>query len=394
VEPTRFQLVLFGTVPGRTFNKVPLEKMQMEVFGIVILIGVILFILIICTKPQPQKGSFTDHRDSKTYKTVKIGNQTWLAENLNYEAEGSKCYDNNPANGQKYGRLYNWETAKKACPPGWHLPSDKEWSELQGFTGNVKKLQAAEWNGTDNFGFAALPGGYGYSNGSGSGVGESGYWWRVSEGNASDTYFRIMNYCHVDEFSLNFGEGRLCSVRCVQDQVVANKMTFTDSRDGKTYKKVKIGNQTWMAENLAYEAEGSKCYDNNLANGQKYGRLYNWETAKKACPPGWHLPSDAEWDVLMTAVGGSSTAGIKLKAASGWSGNGNGTDEFGFSALPGGNGNSNGDFNNVGNRGYWWSATEDGAADAWYRIMGHYYATVYRNNNVKTRLFSVRCVQD
>jgi uncharacterized protein (TIGR02145 family) len=170
--------------------------------------------------------------------------------------------------------------------------------------------------------------------------------------------------------------------------------TFPDGRDGKSYKWVKIGEQYWMAENLNHNATGSKCYDNLESNCTTYGRLYNWATAVDACPSGWHLPSDAEWTALTDFVGGSSTAGTKLKANSVlWSTN-TGTDEFGFSALPGGYGYSNGDFNYAGYGGYWWSATEHGASDAYYRYMGYYCADVYRFNDSKTGLFSVRCVQD
>jgi len=124
---------------------------------------------------------------------------------------------------------------------------------------------------------------------------------------------------------------------------------------------VKIGNQTWMARNLDRATTNSVCYNNSADSCAKYGRLYNWNDAKTACPSGWHLPTNAEWDALMTAVGGSSTAGRKLKSTSGWYNNGNGTDDYGFSALPGGHGNSDGNFDYAGYYGYWWSATEDSA---------------------------------
>jgi len=170
--------------------------------------------------------------------------------------------------------------------------------------------------------------------------------------------------------------------------------TLGDKRDGKSYRIAAIGEQVWMAENLNYEAEGSKCYENSADNCAKYGRLYNWVAAKSACPAGWHLPSDDEWTELEEEVGGRSTAGTKLKSTSGWNNNGNGTDEYAFSALPGGNGNSDGDFGYVGDNGYWWSATEYDASRAWYRYMHFSSEDVSRNINYKSLLFSVRCLQD
>jgi uncharacterized protein (TIGR02145 family) len=209
--------------------------------------------------------------------------------------------------------------------------------------------------------------------------------------------------------------------------------TFTDVRDGKPYKWVKIGSQTWMAKNLNYAADGSKCYgeggevstydqetDTDIyttlsnaeiqANCSIYGRLYDWTTAmalpsncnsnscssqinakhRGICPSGWHIPSDAEWSTLTSYVG--SSAGTKLKATSGWNSNGNGTDEFEFAALPGGG--SDGVFRDVGDYGVWWSATEDNARDAYIRIMIYYSEDVRRDEDYKNYLFSVRCVQD
>jgi uncharacterized protein (TIGR02145 family) len=170
--------------------------------------------------------------------------------------------------------------------------------------------------------------------------------------------------------------------------------SFTDSRDNKTYRTVVIGNQTWMAENLNYNASGSKCYGNQESNCQKYGRLYDWKTAKTACPKGWHLPTKDEYFKLDNFVGGEKTAGKFLKAASGWNNNGNGTDKFGFSALPGGHGDSGGDFDYVGDLGDWWSASEKFSSLAYYRIMSYSYEGVYYNGNDKSYMFSVRCLQD
>jgi len=161
------------------------------------------------------------------------------------------------------------------------------------------------------------------------------------------------------------------------------------------YKTVEIGSQTWMAENLSCDVEGSKCYDNSADSCAKYGRLYNWETAKKVCPEGWHLPSDEEWTVLTDYLADSSAT--KLKTPTGWSDYSDavesGTDEYGFSALPGGHGYGV-HFSAVGKNGNWWSATEHDAGTAWVRNMYHCSGSVAVNYYNKPFLLSVRCVQN
>jgi len=176
--------------------------------------------------------------------------------------------------------------------------------------------------------------------------------------------------------------------------------TLTDSRDGKNYKTVKIGKQTWMAENLSYNVAGSKCYDNKPENCQKYGRLYNWKMAMKACPRGWHIPGDADWNALMKFANPScfennscNRAGTKLKATSGWD-EGNGTDYYGFAALPGGSGNSEGEFTNIGIYSGLWSSSENGASNAYSRGMYFNFDYVSWDDDEKSFLNSVRCLQD
>ncbi len=185
-----------------------------------------------------------------------------------------------------------------------------------------------------------------------------------------------------------------------------NTGTFTDKRDGQTYKWVRIGNQIWMAENLNYKTRNSWCYDNITTNCNKYGRLYDWEAAKSACPKGWHLPTDDEWKELEMYLGMSRSEadntgysgigkGEKLKSTNGWYDNRNGTDEVGFSALPGGyRGGYNGPFHNLGYFGVWWSATEYGSDGAWVRGLGYNNDKVGRNYDDKKGGFSVRCVRD
>lgn len=187
---------------------------------------------------------------------------------------------------------------------------------------------------------------------------------------------------------------------------------------GQTYKTVKIGTQTWMAENLNFKSPGSDSgrhyYPNNADSAKKYGRLYTWASLmgladscntmscasqiqpkhQGICPTGWHVPSDADWDTLVTAAGGKDSTGMRLKSMGGWYNRGNGTDFYGFRALPGGRvvGGSS-DF--VGYCGYWWSATEyDDAFIAWVLYMLYNDASLYRSLNNKTGGLSARCLED
>jgi uncharacterized protein (TIGR02145 family) len=164
--------------------------------------------------------------------------------------------------------------------------------------------------------------------------------------------------------------------------------------DGKTYKTVKIGSQTWMAENLNTEKGNSVCYGNNPANCQKCGRLYDWATAMKACPKGWHLPTDAEWTALGNAVGSSSTAGTMLKSKSGWDSGGSGIDKHDFSALPCGR-YYDGKFLYYGLLAQFWSATESSKSHALGIGLDARNADMSIGNlNKSLYLRSVRCLQD
>jgi uncharacterized protein (TIGR02145 family) len=167
--------------------------------------------------------------------------------------------------------------------------------------------------------------------------------------------------------------------------------SVNDIRDGKVYNVVRIGSQTWMVENLSYNASGSVCYNSETSNCGRYGRLYDWNTAKNACPSGWRLPSRREWNDLVATAGASSVAGKKLKATSpSW----NGTNDYGFSALPGGYRNDDGSFSAIGTDGSWWTATESNSSNAYLRYIGSDYENVLEMEYGKSNGFSVRCVMN
>jgi len=197
----------------------------------------------------------------------------------------------------------------------------------------------------------------------------------------------------------NLKTAEMCNVAAVKQIKIAPRVmsSFTDQRDGKVYKTVKIGSQIWMAENLDYDAPGSKSYVNNETKFRI--RFYDWKTAMKACPPGWHLPNEEEWETLVDFVGGHEIAGEKLKAKSGWSDyegkSGNGTDDFGFAALPSGRCNSDG-YHNYVDVSFWWSsASEKDAYEAYSRCMDYRRADARRYYANKSRyFFCVRCVKN
>ena len=203
--------------------------------------------------------------------------------------------------------------------------------------------------------------------------------------------------------------------------------TMTDSRDGKTYKTVKIGNQTWMAENLNYDdsvtteslIDESWCYNNVAANCDVAGRLYSWRAAidiektscgngsiclttlpvQGICPEGWHLPDSTEWNTLFAAVGGASTAGKMLRSQGGWNGDYDGSivkgiDAYGFSALPAGHRYSNGFFSDEGRCARFWSASEEDYSNAYYVSLITSNEYVALDSYVKSKGHSVRCLKD
>ena len=418
-------------------------------------------------KPYDPATQFCVVRDDRAYKFVEIGSQTWMAENLNYEtATGSFCYgdtdEEKKQNCTAYGRLYTWATAvgktedecgyghhcelgtglvQGVCPDGWHLPTNDEWNALLEAVGGASvagvKLKAAkDWSddgyGTDDYFFTALPSGHRDGNGPFQGIGDDADFWSSAEDGENFAY-RVDLYKGFDEARLNNNYKTMAfSVRCVKNKE-SDKFNVYDRRNGKVYRKVTIGSQTWMAENLNFEtAAGSYCYgttdeekDQNCAT---YGRLYTWATAvgkseaecgyevdcdlgtgkiQGVCPKGWHLPQKEEWEELLTTLG-EEEIGKKLKSKTAWddytqilddgsevSISGNGEDLYGYNALPAGHGYDDGTYKDEGINIHFWSSSRSSAVSA-YNLNLRAYDTGYKYLGVdyKHRRFSVRCIED
>lgn len=180
--------------------------------------------------------------------------------------------------------------------------------------------------------------------------------------------------------------------------MVACSESFTDPRDGQSYDIVQIGMQTWMAENLNYEAEGSACPEGDNRNCSKYGRLYTWDMARTVCPEGWRLPDRADFEQLIASAGGMDFAGEKLKSTSGWFKKGNGTDDYGFNALPAGyrlagRESAPGKFDGIGGYAHLWSASETPDGLAYYMLLDFSSKAAKLSAFGKDEARSVRCVK-
>jgi uncharacterized protein (TIGR02145 family) len=188
-----------------------------------------------------------------------------------------------------------------------------------------------------------------------------------------------------------------------------------------TYAPIMIDTQDWMTENLSVsvfrngdlipearsdeewrkagqEAKPAWCYyENKPENGSKYGKLFNWyavNDSRGLAPENWHVSSDAEWRNTTDFLGGEDAAGTKMKSSSGWTGDGNGTNESGFNGLPAGCRDLNGKFGYIDKIGYWWTSTAKDSALAWYRCIDQSPYYVYRTNYHKQNGLSVRCIRD
>lgn len=165
---------------------------------------------------------------------------------------------------------------------------------------------------------------------------------------------------------------------------------------GREYSTIQIGDQIWMAENLAYRPNRGQywAYNDDRTQVKTYGYLYDWETAISICPDGWRLPNDEDWDILTDHLGGNNVAGLKMKSTVGWNQSGNGTNESGFSALPGGYRYPGGYCNEIGVIGYWWSSSEDKISKSFAnaRILKYDFNTHPRSP--KNAAYSVRCIMD
>lgn len=409
--------------------------------------------------PAIEYGEFTDERDGQVYKTIDVGNYTWFAQNLNLEyndGEGNSCPGSDPDSCAKYGRMYTWAAAmdtagvystqalecgagkvcwlidpvQGVCPEGWHLPSNAEWRLLVEAAGGestaavaLKSTKGWVWNssntsGTDDLGFSAIP----------NGPGEYGYFWSGTENsNISGYRLRLMGDATP---STHLGDGTkstaMNAVRCVKEMNPKPRSgSFT--YQGQTYNYVRIGTQTWMAENLNYDIGNNMCYENDPANCTAYGRMYKWATVvgkteaecgygnscdlpstghvQGICPEGWHVPRRAEVETLVEAAGGDDFAGKALKATSTWSDYenngkvyGNGTDATGFTGYSTGtcSGSSSEPYCDYdGMYTHMWTITENYSGEQAY-----YFGLLWMGNGVtllngdKRDYKNLRCVQD
>jgi uncharacterized protein (TIGR02145 family) len=519
----------------------------------------------------PCPGTPTVEYQGQVYNTIQIFSQCWLKENLNvgWQIPGSGhmsdngfiekyCYNDEPDSCTKYGGLYQWDEmmqyttqqgAQGICPSGWHLPTDEEWKVLEGAVDSQYGIGHAEWdkyeislpewrgfdagtnlkkndswkgngNGTDLYGFAALPGGFLQANISYRFIGIQGFWWMSTESSSTSAWSRYLGSNQHGVFrDINDGKNDAVSARCIRDSEPTIELIFTavnntthvqvDSikvmnqtqggermlfgsdttlliprellfnpgdemiyigysdtlqsaildtpaesqmytfqfatnipcpgmptvdYEGQVYNTIQVMSQCWLKENLdaGTMIQGNQfpqdngliekyCYNNSQINCNSYGALYSWNEmmayttepgSRGICPQGWHVPSTEEWRVLFGVVDSQYGIGAaewdlppdefigydvgkNLKSTSGWSGNGSGTDLFGFSVLPGGYRHTSGSFNGLGEAGNLLTSNQINASDAAHLFVSYDHSEVGLSDFMpKTYAISLRCLKD
>ena len=474
------------------------------------------------TELMPESNTVTDI-DNNVYPTVQIGNQIWMAENLNVSRfrNGDKIpkitnpntweqtttsaycdYNNKSENSKKYGKLYNFHAVadpRNIAPEGWHIPTDAEWNTLEEYliakgyffgdaiAGNnlAKSLSAATgWDlsiiaGTPGGGditknntskFAALPGSFRSASGAFNvPLGRTSSFWTCTDGKYGYAWNRylINDNSHLLK---DFVEKELgLSIRCIKGELSVEKPINQTNKNGNdsiktkekrknivkipiqesartvkdvdnnVYKTIQIGNQIWMTENLkttryrngdkipniknagVWESQigGALCdFQNNPENGKKYGKLYNFYAVadeRNLAPEGWHVASDAEWNILKEALisngynyDGTYTGNLIGKALAApleWQFSKTpGTPGYAdskknniskFNALPSSYRSSDGSFPSpIGQSAHYWTSSYNNATYAWSRYLTHDFLHLSRDSGKKNFGYAVRCVKD
>lgn len=304
----------------------------------------------------------------------------------------------------KYGRLYSEKLLDELCPDGWHLPNYEEWKLLDDFARiyssdrpEIALRSKTIWensseediSGNDLFGFNVYPiNQYFFLTESSfwsSSVGDS----NVTDCNSTQRVSWLIGLYGTGFFCEDFNQYRRRAVRCIRDSEKNTMGTVTDSRDGKKYKTVKIGNRTWMAENLNFDTDESHCPEDGC---NTTGRLYTWDAAMSACPENYYLPSDADWEELFETVGGKYAAAGMLKAKNGWRGNHGSIDAYGFSVFPS-SFRGDGKIKKGNDFAFFWSSSEYGEKQASHWFFLDFSHKVYHSVFNKDVAYSVRCIK-
>ncbi len=374
-----------------------------------------------------------------------------MASTLGNDGSSLACYAGDTTTDfiNTFGCLYTHNDAQKVCPVGWHLPRVSEFQYLLNYvelnrTSSdstlallANQVVGNKQVGNDDFGFGALiTGDYDLEETCIDGTtfsfvqlflpADAKYWSEQKQPSLSLLFYGE-ELEHHDTFVGFRGSINLGSVRCIKDYNCVehghwnNKLGCVcdtgwfgvkcgrcaagysgpnctwpeenyaqDNRDGQKYRTIAIGEQTWLAENMRYAGVTHYSADGNSDNDAIYGYLYQWEDAKQVCPAGWHLPTQAELDQLVTYAGGKHAGGRNLCSISTTREDGNGIDKYGFGALPAGYYYS-GSYYDFGYNAYFWSSTEYGSYA--YSLLLDSGDSAYVDG-FRTDGNSVRCLKD